>query len=97
MTRHNALFVSALWKRRWTGTYRSFYLAKSVNKRTLLQPESGETELKSTAPELDTSNLSVEGTISYTSDPAGVLLRRVFFINDEKIKDLSIGVYPDRS
>ena len=63
-------------------TYRSFYLAMSARKSPFPQTEGGETEPKCTAPELDTWNFFVE-IISLSFDPASVLLRRVFFVNNE--------------
>jgi hypothetical protein len=53
----------------------------SRRKRSLPQPEGAETEPKRTAPELDFSKLFVE-TISPLFEPVGILLRRVFLINN---------------
>jgi hypothetical protein len=47
------------------------------------------------APELDTCNLLV-ATISPAFDPNRVLLRRVFFIGEDKAKYASVGYYPTR-
>ena len=48
------------------------------------------------APELDTCNLLVE-VISPAFDPNRVLLRRVFFIDEDKSKYVSVGYYPTRN
>jgi hypothetical protein len=48
------------------------------------------------APTLDTCNLLVE-SISRSFDPNRVLLRRLYFINDDKTKYVSVGFYPARN
>jgi len=48
------------------------------------------------APEFDTCNFLTEN-LSPEFDPKRVLLRRVFFINEEKTRYVSVGFYPTRN
>jgi hypothetical protein len=47
-------------------------------------------------PELDTCNF-LEGAINPAFEPNGVLLRRVFFINEVKTRYVSVGFYPTQN
>ena len=51
---------------------------------------------KRKAPEFDTCNFLIEA-VSPEFDPNRVLLQRVFFINEEKTRYVSIGFYPARN
>ena len=55
-----------------------------------------EPDPKFKALEFDTCNFLVEN-VSPEFDPNGVLLRRVFFINEYKTRYLSVGFYPSRN
>ena len=46
-------------------------------------------------PEFDTCNFYVE-EVSHAFDPKRVLLRRVFFIDEDRTKYVSVGLYPAR-
>jgi len=68
----------------------------SERKRLQPSPPVGEAEPKRKAPELDMcSNFFVE-VVNPAFDPNRVLLRRVFFINEEKTRYVSVGYYPTR-
>jgi len=48
------------------------------------------------APEFDTCNFLIEN-VSPEFDPKRVFLRRVFFINEDKTRYVSVGFYPSRN
>jgi len=68
-----------------------------MSARKRLQPSPppvGEAEPKRKAPELDTCRNFFVEAVNPAFDPNSVLLRRVFFINEEKNRYVSVGYYP---
>ena len=70
----------------------------SSRRRNLHRSEDGGevTDPKRRAQELDTSNLLLEESNSPIFYPTRVLLRRAFFVNEERSKYVSVGFYPYR-
>jgi len=95
LTRLTAMFVSTIWKRRQPVTYHLVYLAMSARKRLHPSPV-GEPESKRKAPDFDTCNFFVEA-VNPAFDLNRFLLRRVFFINEEKTRYVSVGFSPTRN
>jgi hypothetical protein len=71
----------------------SRYLAMSARRRTQQQQKP---ERIVEAPTLDTCSFPVEN-ISPEFDPNRVLLRRVFFISEDKSRYVSVGLYPTQN
>ena len=73
------------------------YIAMSARMCRSQLEEGGDSDPKHvTAPELDTFNSLVEG-ISPGFDPDRVLLRRVFFVDQNKTKYILVGFFPARN
>ena len=70
----------------------------SARKRTLTHSVGGRIDPKLIeAPTLDPCTHVIEEAISPTLDTSRVLLRRVFFLNEEKSRYVPVGFYPSRN